>query len=85
MTRFQKAFLILATAFLAVLVYDRINSYRHEAAAREVMRQKVIWDELYRCEDAIAYPYPQTPEAVEVFQRARQDCQHFWIPQLGKK
>jgi hypothetical protein len=84
MTRFQTAIVILAAAFLALLVYDRVSRYRHEVEVREAARQKEIYDGLQRCEDAVAYPYDHTPQAEAIFNDARKGCRDFWLPQLSK-
>jgi hypothetical protein len=72
-TLFQKLLVILATAFLAVMVYDRVNSYRHETAAHEAAKEKDMQDGYKHCIEFL--PYPGTSkEEQKVWLRARSYC-----------
>lgn len=73
MTLFQKLLIILATAFLAVMVYDRISNYRREAAAREMVKQKDMRDGYEHCIEFLPYPGPSNEEQ-KVWLRARAYC-----------
>jgi hypothetical protein len=55
-TLFQKLLVILATAFLAVMVYDRVNAYRHEVAARQAAKEKDMHDGYEHCIEFLPYP-----------------------------
>jgi hypothetical protein len=74
MTRFQKLLVILATAFLAVMVYDRIRSYRRDVATREAIRDKAMWNDYERCVDALPYPPRAGDEDRRLWLRARTNC-----------
>jgi hypothetical protein len=75
MTLFQKLLLTLATAFLAVMVYDRVNDYRHETAAQKVAKEKAMWNDYERCVGGLPYPgSTASNEAQQVWLRARQGC-----------
>jgi hypothetical protein len=73
-TLFQKLVIALATAFLAVMVYDRVQNYRHEAAARNIAKDRQMWDDYHRCVDFLPYPLGANEEEQRVWLRARQGC-----------
>jgi hypothetical protein len=70
--------ILIALGFLGVQVYDRVKAHRDEVAAHKAAHNKEVYDGLARCEDSLAYPPADWP----TYLKARQDCQHFWLPQL---
>jgi hypothetical protein len=73
-TLFQKLLIVLATAFLGLMVYDRIQNYRHKIAAREAAKEKKMWEDYERCTEGLPYPPGATEERRQVWLRARREC-----------
>ena len=74
MTLFQKLVVILATVFLAIMIYDRVRGERHARDTQNAIKEKEMWDAYRRCIDSLPYPAGANDEERKAWLRARNGC-----------
>ena len=56
------------------MVYDRVQNYRHDIAARNAVKEKATWKDYNRCIDGLPYAPGVDEEQRRAWLRARAYC-----------